>query len=74
MMTSLQEDRLMNEKDVAAYLGLGLSTVQQMRGKGTGPRFIRLGRLVRYRASDLRAYIEKNTFQSTTEADTGGAA
>ncbi len=69
------EDRLIGEKEVAAYLSLGLSTIQQWRLKGKGPRFIRLGRLVRYRESDLRVYIEGlASYQSTTEADMGGAS
>ncbi len=69
------EDRLIGEKEVADLLSLGLSTVQQWRVKGKGPKFLRLGRLVRYRTSDVLDYIESlKAFSSTSEADMGGAS
>ena len=65
-----QEDFLINEKAVAKWLAVGLSTVQQWRLKGQGPRFIKIGKSVRYRQSDVLAYIrEQESFSSTSEAD-----
>lgn len=34
--------------------------------KGVGPRFLKLGRLVRYSKNDLDAYLEAQTRQSTS--------
>lgn len=66
-------DRLLREKEVAQILGTGLSTVQQWRLRGKGPKFCRLGsRMIRYRESDIRAYIENmEAYSSTSGADAG---
>lgn len=43
---------------LAAYLGLPVGTIYRWRVKGTGPRGIRIGRHVRYRRSDVDAWVE----------------
>jgi len=56
--------------EAAAYLKLKPSTMDQLRWTGRGPRFVRIGgRSIRYRQSDLDAYIDAQVFSSTTEAD-----
>jgi predicted DNA-binding transcriptional regulator AlpA len=63
-------DKLMNQKEVKEITGLADSTLEQWRLKGKGPKFIKLGRLVRYRTSDVQNYIAGlQGFASTTEAD-----
>jgi len=51
------EDRLITEKEVQTLLSLGESTVQQWRMYGKGPKFVKLGRAVRYRLSDVQEYL-----------------
>ena len=69
-MTTMNAERLLTQKEVKVITGLADSTLEQWRLKGKGPKFIKLGRLVRYRLSDLNAYIaELQSFGSTTEAD-----
>lgn len=64
-------DKLLTQKEVKEITGLADSTLEQWRIKGKGPKFIKLGRLVRYRLSDVQAYISGlQGFHSTTEADT----
>jgi predicted DNA-binding transcriptional regulator AlpA len=66
-------DRLMTEKEVAKILGLGLSTIQQYRLKGRGPIYCKISRMVRYRASDVQAYIKSlPSYASTSAATEGG--
>ncbi|PYV28991.1 MAG: hypothetical protein DMG09_31130 [Acidobacteria bacterium] len=36
-----------------------------MRHEGRGPRFIRIGRRVRYRMSDVIRYVEENSVTTT---------
>jgi hypothetical protein len=48
--------------------GLKPNTLEIWRIQGVGPRFIKCGRLVRYRIEDLDAYLEENTHSSTSEA------
>jgi predicted DNA-binding transcriptional regulator AlpA len=50
--------RLMDQKDVAAMLGISVKTLESWRWKKVGPRFIKLGRLARYRMSDVLAYVQ----------------
>lgn len=50
-----------DESALAARLGVSRSTLQSWRYAGRGPRFIKLGRLVRYRSSDVDAYLQANT-------------
>ncbi len=52
----------------ARYLNFEETTLEQWRWNGRGPRFVKIGRHVRYRLSDLDAFIQERVFASTTEA------
>ncbi len=54
--------------DAAAYLNVQPATLEQWRWNGKGPRFVKLGRAVRYRQADLDAFLEARVFANTTEA------
>jgi excisionase family DNA binding protein len=55
-------------KEAAHYLGLAPATLACWRvRKSDGPRFVRLGRAVRYRVPDLDAWLEANS--GTCNAD-----
>jgi excisionase family DNA binding protein len=60
-------DSLLNQKQAAQVLGISVRTLERHRVAGTGPRWARLGRLVRYRESDLVEWIERNLRSSTSE-------
>lgn len=55
-------------KQAADYLQVKGTTLEQWRWNGKGPRFIKMGRSVRYRKTDLDAFIEARLYGSTTEA------
>lgn len=57
-------DALLTPHQVADYRGTTTGVLAQERFKGTGPKFIRDGRRIRYRASDIRAYMEANTVET----------
>ncbi|MGD9662020.1 MAG: helix-turn-helix transcriptional regulator [Porticoccaceae bacterium] len=59
--------RLMDQRDLANYLGKSTAWCERARWAGEGPRFIKLGRHVRYRADDVLAWIDANARTSTTE-------
>ena len=60
-------------KDVAAYLHTTESGLAQMRYRGTGPKFVKVGpRKVIYRWADVQAYLDANTHQYSS--DPKGAA
>lgn len=52
------QSRLVNTKKAAEYLSLEIGTLENWRYQHKGPRFIHVGRLVRYDLSDLDAFVE----------------
>ena len=52
--------------EAAAHVGLSPSTLEKRRLNGNGPVFLKLGRSVRYRLSDLDAWIGDRVVHSTS--------
>jgi len=48
---------LLNQKEVAKIYGVSLAWMERARWAGTGPKFIKIGRLVRYYLSDVLDFI-----------------
>jgi predicted DNA-binding transcriptional regulator AlpA len=68
-------EALLTDREVAGITRRKRSTLQKDRMRGDGIPFIRLGRLVRYRASAVDAWIaSRPTFHSTSEAAEMGKA
>lgn len=55
----------LSTKEAARFLGTSHRTMEDWRLTGIGPTFIKLGRLVRYRMSDILKYLDQNSFGST---------
>jgi excisionase family DNA binding protein len=51
------QDRLLTVQELSAYLGVPVATLYQWRYRNHGPRGFRVGRHVRYRWSDVEAWI-----------------
>lgn len=49
------------------HLGLAVSTLEKLRVGGGGPPYVKLGRSVRYRVSDLEAYLAGRVVESTSQ-------
>jgi excisionase family DNA binding protein len=49
--------RALTEREVAELLRLSVATLRAWRHKGKGPRFLRLGRSVRYLPSDVSDFV-----------------
>ncbi len=62
-MTSLTVDT----EGASRHLGLAVSTLEKMRVYGDGPPFVKLGRAVRYRVSDLETYLADRVVESTSQ-------
>lgn len=54
-------DRLLLPDEAAAWLGMSPRTLSDWRIAGTGPRFVKIGRLVRYRVADLQEWVAART-------------
>ncbi|OSC32301.1 DNA-binding protein [Mycobacterium vulneris] len=53
--------------ELAEYLHTTTASLAQDRYRGTGPKFIKRGRRVLYRWSDILEWLESNTFQLTND-------
>jgi hypothetical protein len=60
-------DQLLDQKTAARFLRLSVRTLERLRVAGAGPRYARLGRLVRYRQQDLVDFVDRNLRTSTSE-------
>jgi predicted DNA-binding transcriptional regulator AlpA len=66
---------LLNEQEVCDWLRISLFTARKWRLIGRGPAFRKLdGHLVRYRRAEVQAWLDGNTFVSTTRRAEPAAA
>ena len=61
----IEDEVNLTTKQAARLLGLSVSTLNKWRCYGTGPRFLKLGRAVRYRKMDLRSFLEARQASNT---------
>ena len=63
--------RLLRVRQAAAYLGVGISTLNYWRSGGGGPRFIKIGgksgKIVMYDLADLDVWLNANKYATTAE-------
>ncbi len=62
-MDNNADERWLSRQELADRYGLPVKTPAQWASKGTGPRYARIGRHVRYRLSDVTAW-EAERFES----------
>ena len=53
----LKEHVLLKEHAVAQYLAVSVQKIRVMRKNGEGPRFIKIGKSIRYTIASLQEYI-----------------
>ncbi len=58
---------LLTVREAAAHLSLSVSSLNKRRLTGDTPPFVKLGKSVRYRRSDLDFWTEKHLQKSTSE-------
>lgn len=59
--SGVDHDKLLAEIQAADLLGMSSRTLQAWRGQGVGPPFIRAGRAIRYRRSDVMSWATEKT-------------
>lgn len=63
---------LVDEKEIARFMGWSVRTVQDLRQRGGGPKFIRLSaRCIKYRRIDGKEYAEVRLRSSTSDMGEG---
>lgn len=55
-------DRLLTQAQAVEWTGMSPAWFEMSRHKGTGIAYVRLGRAIRYRESDIRKFIEDHTY------------
>jgi excisionase family DNA binding protein len=55
--------------EVASRLGVSRFTVRSWRLKGVGPRFLKMGRAVRYRPQDVDEYERQALVETQAQSD-----
>lgn len=66
-VTGSRDEPLMTPKALAVHLGVSAQTLANWRWREVGPSWVRVGRYIRYRPADVRAWLDAN-------AQTGAAA
>lgn len=63
-----QPTRALTEREVSTLLGLSVATLRAWRHRGQGPRFLRLGRAVRYLPADLQDFVRASAVDARKES------
>ena len=58
---------LWTEEVLHKIYGIPPKTWANWRSLGKGPSFIKIGRAIRYRPEDVKAYLETRVFKSTSD-------
>ena len=61
------EDEFFTPRQLSKRLKLSEMTLCRMRMRGSGPRYHKLGRTVKYRWSDVQKWLESRAIFSTSE-------
>ena len=65
-------DALLSPQELADYLGVPIKSIYLWNTTGTGPRRVRVGKHVRYRPTDVAAWLDRQAQDG--RVPTGGAA
>ena len=65
--TEIKSAQLYTQDELAPIFGLSSFWFERARWSGTGPKFVKLGRKVVYRGSDLLEWMDSQTRTSTSD-------
>lgn len=65
MTAQAQLEQMLTIDQFCEWRGISRAAAAQERYRGDGPKFLKLGKQVRYLASDCQAWIEQNTKDRT---------
>jgi len=70
MAQSTSASAFLSAKQAARLLDLHPNTLCKWRISGAGPRYVKAGRTVKYRLSDIEIWLGNRTFSHTAEYET----
>ena len=56
------DDRCLTTAEVAKHLGLSPTTLKNYRANGNGPAFVKFGKMIRYRLSDIKQWRDSRLY------------
>ena len=59
------------EPEAAQRIGISLSGLRKKRSDGSGPPYLRIGRLIRYRDKDIEEWLEKRMISPENRVQAG---
>ena len=65
---STRRTTALTERQVAEQLGLSVAILRAWRHRGKGPRFLRLGRSVRYLPSDVDEFVRASAVDMRSDS------
>jgi predicted DNA-binding transcriptional regulator AlpA len=65
------ENGLLDTKSAAKYLSISSALLVKFRLVGGGPRYVKLGRAVRYSGAALSAWLHANERETTSDSGSG---
>ena len=71
---STRRPAALTERQVAEQLGLSVATLRAWRHRGKGPRFLRLGRSVRYLPSDVDEFVRASAVDTQSDSSSDGGS
>jgi hypothetical protein len=66
MRTIMLQIRSLNTDEAAACLSLSRARLAKLRWAGGGPKFVRVGKTVLYRVTDLEKWLDANSRNNTS--------
>ena len=60
-------DKLLSTREAAEVLSIKPNTLEIWRVQGKGPKFLKIGRSVKYRMERLKEYLNQHEVSSTSE-------
>jgi hypothetical protein len=67
-MNNVLSEEYFEQSVIARRLKMSEKSLESWRCRGCGPPFIRVGRLIRYRWSDVEGWLDSRRMTSTSEA------
>ena len=61
------EQEFLSPRELAKYLGISVAAVIAYRTDGSGPKYVKVGRLCRYRISDVEEWITRQNLAASTK-------
>ena len=67
-VVAMRRAAALTERQVAEQLGLSVATLRAWRYRGKGPRFLRLGRSVRYLPADVDEFVRASAVDTRSDS------